>query len=259
MSSARTVVPATFIAAVFVMSIGGCLFQGKIDEKAMQAYQVQAQEPVITKIVEPDSKLLAMAKKDKSGNSQYLTYLAYKQGLNGVTIDSLKAQKWLDKAVKQGHLESMYLKAEYYAKSGRDTDPYKAIELFTASAERGHAKAQINLANYYLDGYYIERDYSQAMKWYRSASKQGAPEANYNLGVMYKLGKGVEYSPEKAVSYFRIAAEAGHAAAQYSLGLAYYTGFGVEKNLLNAEEWLQKALANGYTEATLILSEISVT
>lgn len=254
-SSARSILPATFIAVVFVTSIGGCLFQGQLDNKPVQEYQA----PVVTKTVEPDPELLEMANKDNTGSSQYQTYLTYQKGLGGVTINTLKAKDWLVEAAERGHLESVYLLAEHYAEPGHDVYPFKAIELFTAAAKRGHSKAQIHLANYYLEGYYIEKDYSEAMKWYRSASKQGVSEADYNLGVMYKLGKAVEQSPEKAVSHFRMAAEAGHAAAQFNMGLAYYTGYGVQKNLLEAEAWLKRALASGHTEAAMLLTNINVT
>lgn len=255
MSSVKIYLPITLALCTITLSIGGCLYQ--ISSEAKPKIKVVA--PEVTKAVDVDAEALRIADKDASGASQYQIYLTYTKGLNGVSINTLKAEDWLIKAAERGHLESIYLLAEDYSKPGYGVNIQKSVELFTRAAKNGHAKAQVKLGDLYLQGNYLEKDYAEAMRWYKSAAKQATPDAEYNIGLMYKDGKGVEQSPDKAVSHFRVAANAGHPEAQYNMGLAYYAGYGVNKDLIEAEKWLKKALTNGSKDAAVLLGVMKIT
>ncbi|MBR0097489.1 MAG: SEL1-like repeat protein, partial [Synergistaceae bacterium] len=45
----------------------------------------------------------------------------------------------------------------------------------------GHAEAQYNLGNMYINGRGVQQDYQQALYWYRKAAEQGDAGAQNNL------------------------------------------------------------------------------
>lgn len=55
----------------------------------------------------------------------------------------------------------------------------QAFELFQQSAQLGFAKGQVNLAQMYLNGQYIEKDRQQALFWFKQAALQ-----SYKPGIL---------------------------------------------------------------------------
>ncbi|MDQ6960423.1 MAG: tetratricopeptide repeat protein [Mariprofundaceae bacterium] len=87
-------------------------------------------------------------------------------------------------------------------------------EDFRASAERGNAEAQYNLAMLYDRGLGVENDDSEALKWYRQAAEQGYAKAQYNLGMMYYFGKGVPQNTVTGYQWIILASDRGEKAAK---------------------------------------------
>ena len=50
------------------------------------------------------------------------------------------------------------------------------------------AEAQCDLGGCYYDGYGVEKDLSEAVKWYRKAADQGLADAQCMLGFYYEYG-----------------------------------------------------------------------
>jgi S1-C subfamily serine protease len=127
------------------------------------------------------------------------------------------------------------------------------------AAERGHAWAQFNLANFYASGVGVREDDSEAVKWYRKAAEQGHVWSQFNLGVMYANGEGVGKDESEAVRWYRKAAELDHASAQFNLGVVYASGTGVLQSGAAAADWYYKAglayLKEGRKEDALLCVE----
>lgn len=68
-------------------------------------------------------------------------------------------------------------------------DYKKMFELFTKSAEQGHADAQNNLGLMYKEGLSIPQSDYEAFKWFTKAAEQGHVDAQNNLGLIYRDGK----------------------------------------------------------------------
>ena len=85
--------------------------------------------------------------------------------------------------------DEQFKKAKSYEESN---DFQNAAKYYRKAAERGHAMAQKNLGNCYLDGKGVEKDPAEAVKWYRKAAEQGLAMAQTNLGVCYANGEGVK-------------------------------------------------------------------
>ena len=140
------------------------------------------------------------------------------------------------------------------ARGGDLEDGYKAyekkdyataLELWQPLAEEGVAKAKHYLGFMYQNGYGVEQDAREAVKWYRKAARQGYGKAQYNLGVMYEKGQGVLQDYEEAVKWYRKAARKGVAGAQTNLGLMYDLGHGVKQDYVRAHMWNNLAAING--------------
>ena len=108
---------------------------------------------------------------------------------------------------------------------GTNRDKPKAIAMFSAAlapiqlaAREGRAWAQSDLADYFVDGFVIDKDLSSAAFWYRKAAEQGYAPAQTNLGWLYFNGyDGVAPNRAVAVHWFSEAAAQGNRTAVRNL------------------------------------------
>jgi len=108
---------------------------------------------------------------------------------------------------------------------GTDRDKPRAIAMFSSAlapvqlaAREGGAWAQSDLADYYVDGFVIDKDLGSAAFWYRKAAQQGYAPAQTNLGWLYFNGyEGVAPNRAVAVHWFSEAAAQGNRTAVKNL------------------------------------------
>ncbi len=108
-------------------------------------------------------------------------------------------------------------------------------------AEEGDAGGQFGLGLLYSNGWGVDLNDDEALKWYGLAADQGHGEAAYNLGVMNANGWGVPQSDDEAFKWYSIAADKGFTAAQMSLGKMYAIGFGAPLDTIQAHMWYNVA------------------
>ena len=137
---------------------------------------------------------------------------------------------------------------------GVEQDYLEAVRWYRKSAEQGDAEGQKELGLCYAKGKGVERDYSEAVRWYRKSAEQGNSEGQLFLGECYAIGYGVEQDYSEAVRWYRKSAEQGDEAGQYNLGLFYEYGYGVEQDYEEAKRWYRKAAEQGFEEALKRLS-----
>ena len=130
-----------------------------------------------------------------------------------------------------------------------EEDKVEAVKWWKKSAEEKYAVAQYNLGVCYDNGYYVEENKVEAVKWYRKAAEQGYASAQYNLGICYDRGEGIEENRTEAAKWYRKAAEQGYVSAQYNLGICYDRGEGVEEDKAEAVKWYKKAAEQGIADA----------
>jgi hypothetical protein len=133
----------------------------------------------------------------------------------------------------------------YYNGEGVPKDFAEALKWYRKAAEQGNARAQHNLGVCYDQGNGVPKDGTEAVKWYRKAADQNVAEAQYNLGVAYANGESVPKDPAEAVKWYRKAAEQGDADAQCNLGVMYLKGVGVLKDEIEALAWYNVSAASG--------------
>lgn len=201
-----------------------------------------------------------------------------------------KAQKWYRIAAEQGNAEAQYKVGDHFltlaASSGlydavAKKDTYESAETVSnvkegvawllKSAEQGHVKAQLALANEYgqegVAGTALRPspvlDLAESYKWYRKAAEQGDPRAQYEVGRFFESGRVVGQDKKEAIRWYRKAAAqkgdyaklAGNALARLS---PKTTDDPVEQALQKAkaaedskeaEKWFKVAAEKGSAEA----------
>jgi V8-like Glu-specific endopeptidase len=152
--------------------------------------------------------------------------------LTGLTASAKAGQ--LDDAVAAAH------RGEYAV----------AFQLTSPLAEKGDARAQFNIGYMYANGWGVQRDVAEAVKWYRKAAEQGLEVAQHYLGLAYNNGDGIERDDAEAARWFSRAAEQGFSRAQLVLGHMYLHGEGVPKDLVHGYAWVVLAGQRGSPSRT---------
>ncbi|WP_040690881.1 tetratricopeptide repeat protein [Providencia burhodogranariea] len=120
------------------------------------------------------------------------------------------------------------------------------------NAQEGIAEAQFNLAILYQS----EKKFAEAAKWYRLSAEQGFTKAQINLALLYQQGKGVTKDSKQMLYWMQKSADAGDPLGQ--MNMAEYTLEGIDKNLIKnkqqAQKWLEKAAAQHFQPAELMLA-----
>lgn len=104
------------------------------------------------------------------------------------------------------------------------------IPTLRSGPEPSSVEQEIKLANEYLAGRGVKRDFKQSAYWFEMAAKRGDPQAQAQIGYFYEAGIGVQKDPERAAHWYQLAASGGLASANVNLGVLYFWGIGVKKN-----------------------------
>ncbi len=117
---------------------------------------------------------------------------------------------------------------------------------------RGNVESTYKIAKYYM----ARGIYKAGIDWYTNAAEHGHAQAEYELADMYMNGDKVAKSFDTALYWYRRSASNGNAYAQAKLGHMYEHGGIIEKNPVQALRWLKLAVANGNLDAALELNEL---
>lgn len=92
---------------------------------------------------------------------QYKLAICLQYGKEGEPKDAKQCVSWLAKSAAQGHPEAQHDYGMYL----RHTDKTAAFELLHKAAEKGLAKAQVNLSQFYVSGLGVQKDEDAAVFW----------------------------------------------------------------------------------------------
>ena len=164
------------------------------------------------------------------------------------------ALSWLQSLALKRVPEAQYLLGYFYEHGkGLPRDYAKAAENYAASANRGYAPAENNLASLYQRGFGVPKDLAVAFRWYRSSAMHGSASAQLNLGTFYYLGYGTPVDYVEAVKWFRAAADRGLPQAEDDLAHCYLKGHGVPVDNIAAVYWARRAADQGRARAFALL------
>lgn len=123
------------------------------------------------------------------------------------------------------------------------------------SAEQDNISALTTLANLYIKGTVVPKDYAKALKLYQHAARFDT-NTQYLLGEIYWDSKLVDSDKKKAMQWFTKAAENNNIDAQITLGSLYMEGEDITKDLSKSLEWFTKAAELGDPDAQYLLARI---
>ena len=115
--------------------------------------------------------------------------------------DAEAAETWYRRAAAQNHAGAVIVLANAMQAAGPST-PDTLAEIFglwLLAASAGHAVAQRNVAQCYLEGRGCTADPTAATRWFRAAAEQGDAEAEYQLASYYRNGLDVQTNPQAAL------------------------------------------------------------
>lgn len=125
------------------------------------------------------------------------------------------------KSADLGHAEANFRMGEAYehGQLGCPHDPALSIHFYTAAAQSGHAQAQMALCAWYLLGAepILERDEMEAFEWAHKAAEQGLAKAQYTVGFFAESGIGCRRDPLEANIWYVRAADQGEERAKHRL------------------------------------------
>lgn len=133
----------------------------------------------------------------------------------------------------------------------REVSEEKAFECYMKAAEMGYTEAYYNVANAYLNGEGVERDFDKAFEWFQKAVDSGDTYAKLKLAQCYKRGAGCERDYAAAMAlYQQVAGDKNLRRysfvdeAEYELGNMYLKGLGVEVDLRKAYDYFKLAASH---------------
>ena len=120
----------------------------------------------------------------------------------------------------------------------------QSFNWISQAADQGYTKAELALAEMYMNGEVIPMNAKKAKVWYEKAAAKENMDGINGLARLYRYGTGVRKDYEKAFSLYEKAALKNHIRSQVGLGLSYRDAKGAKKNLVKAYAWLTIASEN---------------
>ena len=201
---------------------------------------------------------------------------------NGVPEDDAKALAWYRKAAALGYSDAQInLVAMATRIYGDKLNPALAVEWMQKAADQGNPVAETKMADWYRDGWGVEKDEARAVALDYAAALQGYAEAESDYGAARRdagdtadavvwLQKAAEHGDgfgayRLCLLYYdanddahglplcRQAAAQELPAAQDTMGRIYLYGKGVPRDEGQALAWFRKSADQGYYDAQYML------
>ena len=149
---------------------------------------------------------------EKAASSNDITAILNLYSMYRYINENKKAIYWLNKAVEQEHPIAYFNMATLY--SEKDSilghDDRRAFEYYIKAIEMGDKFSANNLANWYLNGRFVDKNELEALRLYHIAASGGISESMYMLYKLYSGSfKNIPQDLEKAKYWLEKAKEKG--------------------------------------------------
>ncbi|MCV6609038.1 MAG: sel1 repeat family protein [Campylobacterales bacterium] len=177
-----------------------------------------------------------------------------------------KAKPYIAELIKQGYAKEVF-NLTWKLDKRKQTPVKDILDLYKLAGEAGQTEA------FYAIGwsYYVQKDYTNTIKYLEKAAQKYNINALVMLGNLYINGEGVEKDITKAIEYYELADDNTHALynlgyayaslndykqaiyyykrsgrknnqmANYALGEIYKNGYGVKQNFQEAIKYYKRA------------------
>ncbi len=174
----------------------------------------------------------------------------------GTSKNVKKAFELTKLAAEQGHPEATGALGYFYSQGvAVEKDERLAFEWFRKGAEKGSAKACLNLGKLLVEGKAgtevpAEQLREQGLRWITKAADQRLVEAAYTIGRYHYYGEhGLAQDHASAARYFKIAADQNDPESLNFFGMMSELGLGVPQDSAVAEDHFRKAALQGHVKA----------
>ncbi|KAJ6015294.1 hypothetical protein N7540_009885 [Penicillium herquei] len=165
-------------------------------------------------------KLAADSADAQYNSAPYELGLLHVKGFgDDVFADESYAAQLFTKSAELGHAEAAYRLGDAYEHGGKlncPKDPALSIHFYTAAAQKQHPLAMMALCAWYLVGAepVLERDEDEAYEWAARAANLGLPKAQFAVGYFTEVGMGCRRDPLEANVWYVKAADQGEQRAK---------------------------------------------
>lgn len=177
----------------------------------------------------------------------------YRAAICVLQKDPERSAKWMQLAADAGHPAAQ----EAVGRACLEHRPVPRLDCaarnVSAAARAGRPSAQSLLGWMTANGAGVPKDPRRAATLYLEAARKFDAAAQNNLGELYENGVGVAQNKRLAAGWYRTAAQADFPPAQFNLGRLYALGIGVKQDPVQARLWLDKAKAQGISQADDVL------
>lgn len=174
----------------------------------------------------------------------------------GTPKDVKKAFEFMKFAADMEHPDAMGAMGYFYNQGvAVKKDERLALEWFRKGAEKGSAKACLNLGKLLIEGKggagtTADSHRSEGLHWIIIAADQRLLEAAYTLGRYYYYGEnGLVQDYASAARYFKIAADQNDPESLNFFGMMSDLGLGIPQDSAVAEDCFRKAALQGHVKA----------
>lgn len=140
----------------------------------------------------------------------------------------IKAIKLYCQAIENGSINSLYNLAQVFLYEENVLDLEEGIRLLNEAISKGSEASVLELADCYLTGYGVKKDYFKAIEIYQTIPKNEV--ALNNLGNIFYNEEGMAQDLEKSFDFYKKSADLGYVHGQKNTAECYEFGEGVEKN-----------------------------
>ncbi|UZO03028.1 uncharacterized protein OCT59_023441 [Rhizophagus irregularis] len=195
---------------------------------------------IIDELVNFIFKEVNEGKGEKAKRRNVLNYI------NNYKTNSQEIYSWL--LNNQNSSSSIYLLGYFnYYEIETNLNRQKAFELYKMIELESNI-AKYELANMYIDGEGIDKNYEKAFELSKALAKKEYSSGINLLGYCYEKGIGTDANEQKAFESYQKAADLGNSQGINNLGWCYDSGIGTNSNKKKAFELYQIAanLGNSY-------------
>ena len=146
--------------------------------------------------------------------------------------DESYAAQLFTKSADLGHAEANFRLGDAYehGKLSCPRDPALSVHFYTGAAQRSHALAMMALCAWYMVGAepVLEKDENEAYEWAQKAAETGLPKAEYTVGFFTETGIGCRRDALEANVWYVRAADHGDARAKHRIAAIRAAAMGAD-------------------------------
>ncbi|EEH17638.2 hypothetical protein PABG_00201 [Paracoccidioides brasiliensis Pb03] len=149
--------------------------------------------------------------------------------------DETYSAQLFTKSAELGHAEAAYRMGDAY-EHGRlncPVDPALSVHFYTCASQQGHALAMMALCAWFMVGAepLLSKDECEAYEWARRAAELGLPKAEYAVGYFTEMGIGCRRDPLEANVWYVKAADHGDERAKQRIAAIRAAASGADPSM----------------------------